>query len=119
MKKVMLWMLVIILLMLAAKNDQVLKSIGDKPQQWFAVIKAHIAGVAEYQQQDFIDALDKHRMPLSPRERNYVTNISKSSGDLLMFMNRHCDQDGGHLVLEDQHLTLVCDTARQLVFLDE
>ncbi|MBD1388054.1 hypothetical protein IC617_01305 [Neiella sp. HB171785] len=119
MKKVMLWMLAIILLMLAAKNDQVLKTIGDKPQQWFAVIKAHIAGVADYQQQHFIDALEEHRLPLSPRERNYINNISKSSGDLLMFMNRHCDQQGGHLVLEDQHLTTVCKTAQQLVLLDE
>ncbi|MBW8189899.1 hypothetical protein K0504_02530 [Neiella marina] len=119
MKKIVLFMVVIVILMIAAKNDNLIQALGEKPQQILLLIKRHVAGVTEYEQQAFLSELNKRQLRLSLRETNYVNNVSKTSGDLLMFINRHCDKSGGHLVLNDQHLAAVCKTAKQTVLLDD
>lgn len=119
MKKILLVMATIVILMIAAKNDKLIEAVGEKPQQLWQAIERQIAGVTEYTQASFFDDLSKHRLQLSERETNYVRNVSKSSSDLLMFISRHCDKTSGHIVLNDENLAAVCQTAKQTVLLDE
>lgn len=119
MKKILLAMATIVILMIAAKNDKFIKAVGDKPQQLWQLVERHIAGVTEYTQESFLEDLALQQLKLSQRESNYVRNVSKSSSDLIMFISRHCDKTGGHIVLNNENLMAVCQTAKQTVLLEE
>lgn len=119
MKKILLWALAIIALMLAVRNPQIQEFVQEKPKQAWLWVQAHIQGVTDYEQATFKANLDELRLSFTKREQRYVHNISKTSSDLILFYKRYCtDPETSHLVLSDLHLLSVCQVTRQTLLLE-
>ena len=119
MKKLFLWVLVAIALLMAVKNPKIHEYLSTEPQQIWRQLIAHIEGVTDYKPENFLASIDAAKLPLTQREQRYVRNISKSSSDLLLFYKRYCiEPDTSHLVLDDTHLAAVCSTISKTLLLE-
>ena len=119
MKKFLIGLVIIIAIMMAAKNPQFRQFLEEKPLDFIHWVQSRVQGVTDYKPEEFAARLDAHQLPLSKREQRYVRNIGKSSSDLLLFYKRYCrDLETSHLVLDDPNLLTVCQVTRQTLLLE-